>query len=89
MQFNFHDARRGNVVFTAQAITEYMYTSLLESMFLEGIHVMAIIRKHLKDTVGFSSFLVCDKQNKVSIIRDLLPSISLAVGQSPMNISRK
>ena len=43
--------------------------------------------QHLKDTLAFSSLLVCYNQNRVLLTRDLLPNISLVVGQSSVYIS--
>ena len=42
--------------------------------------------QHLKDTIVFSSFLVCYNRNTVFLTSDLLPNISLVVGQSSVNI---
>ena len=48
---------------------------------------MAEIWKRLKDTLAFSSFVVCLNRNTVLLTKDLLPNISLVVGQSSVNIS--
>ena len=39
------------------------------------------------DTLGLSSLLVCNKQNRVLLTSDLLLNISFVVGQSSVNIS--
>ena len=50
-------------------------------------HIMVENWQHLKDTLAFSLFLVCWNQNRVLLTSDLLPSISLVVSQSSVNIS--
>ena len=54
---------------------------LLQSQFLEENW------KYLKDTLAFLSFLVGKNQNRILLTSDLLPNISLVVGQSSVNIS--
>ena len=51
------------------------------------MYVMAENWQLLKDTLAFSSFLVCWNRNRVLLTSDLLPNISLVVGQSSVNIS--
>ena len=53
-----------------------------------SFHVIAKNWKHLKDTLAFASFLVCSNRNRVLLICDLFPTISLFVRQSSVNISR-
>ena len=52
-----------------------------------SIHVMAENWQLLKDMLVFSSFLVCWNRNGILLTSDLLPNISLVVGQSSVNIS--
>ena len=52
-----------------------------------SFHVIAENWKHLKDTLAFSSFLVFWNRNRFLLQSDLLPNISLVVGQS--SISRQ
>ena len=62
---------------------------LLQSKFSCGIsfHVMAVNWRHLKDTLVFSSFIVCLNRNRVLLTSGLLPNISLVIGQLSVNIS--
>ena len=81
VSFHFHNIRRCNVVFSRQKLMEYMQMPLLQSQFL------AENWKYLKDTLAFLSFLVGLNRNRILLTSDLLPNISLVVGQSSVNIS--
>ena len=53
-----------------------------------SIHVVADSWQSLKDTLAISSFLVCWNQyTRVLLTSDLLPNISLVVGQLSVNMS--
>ena len=54
-------------------------TASVTLKILGGIsfHVLAENWKHLKDTLAFSSFLVCKNRNRILLTSDLLPNISL------------
>ena len=62
---------------------KYRVNAYLQSKFLAGFffHIMSEIRKHLKDTLAFSSFLVLEPNSLV------LPNTSLVVGQSSVKMS--
>ena len=51
-----------------------------------SFRVMVENWKHLKDTLAFSLFLVCSNRNRILLTSDLLPNISLVVGQFSVNI---
>ena len=59
-KFHFHEGRQCNVVFSSK-IYETNVNAFIKDKVLGGIsfHPMVENWKHLKDTVAFSSFLVC------------------------------
>ena len=50
-------------------------------------HVMVEYWKHVKDTLAFSLFLVCENRNRILLTSDLLPNMSQVVGRSLVNKS--
>ena len=62
---------------------------LQSSSWRDFFHVMAENWKHLKDAIAFSSFLtcMCKNRNRFLLTSDLLPNLSMVVGQSSVGIS--
>ena len=75
--------------FRASKAYEIHVNASITAIVLGGIsfHVMAENWQHLKDTLSFSPFLMCKNRNIVMLTSDLLPNISLVVGQLSVNIS--
>ena len=64
-----------------------VYASMTVKVFGGIFHVIAEILKHLKDTLAFSSCLAFYNRYRFLLASDLLPNISLVVGQSSVNLS--
>ena len=75
--------------FLASKTNEIHVNTSITVKVLGGIsfHIMAANMKHQKDTHAFPMFFFVLQSKQILAYSDLLPNISLAVGQSSVNIS--
>ena len=78
------------VVFSIASKTYEMHVNASVTVQVLGgisFHVMAKNWKHLKDSLAFVSSLECSNRNRVWLTSEILPNVSLDVGQSLVNMS--